>query len=164
MSKGVFRAACFGMFVAACGGASPGAKAQDAVTELNVNARFGRMEIAIEGVAVKERDAFAKRHKAWGGAIRIADVEVAGLRMRGEQEADVTVRVAWYRVDEHELRNTVVRQRWEAKGGWRLVGEERTEGDMGLLGDEVKPGPVSAPKPQAQFRTIRIGGGDMDER
>ena len=42
---------------------SRGARAQDAAQDMNLNVRFGRMEIAMERVAAKERDNFARRHK-----------------------------------------------------------------------------------------------------
>lgn len=136
---------------------SRGARAQDAAQELNLNTRFGRMEVAVEKVAPKEREAFAKRHKSWGANVRVADHEMAGIRLVGEEDAEVSVRVAWFRPDQGELKVTLVRQKWhDFKGDWLLVAEERADGDEGLLGD-----PVTAPPPTphgpAQFRTIRIG-------
>jgi hypothetical protein len=135
---------------------SRGARAQEAAHELNLNARFGRTELALERVADKERDAYLRRHAAWGGAIRIADAELAGMRMKDDLHMQVDVRVAWYRMADQELRATTVRQTYQDhRGTWLLVGEERIDGDAGLLGDTVvvdKPPPV-----RAQFPTIRIG-------
>lgn len=113
----------------------------------------------MEVVAPAEREAFAMRHRAWGGRVRITDSELAGLRLVGKEDALVSVRVAWTYVDQNELRVTIVRQRWhDDKGDWRLVGEERAEGDLGLLADAPPPASnASEPMRHAQFPTIRLG-------
>jgi len=135
------------------------ARMQEAAQDLNMNARFGRMEMAIESVEPKERDAFVKRHKSWGSGVRIADTELAGAHLKSDTEAEVTVRVAWYRPTEQELRVTSVKQRWKnlKDRGWTLVGEERLDGDPGLIGDPVPEGPAPAPHQDAHFPTIRLG-------
>src|SRR4051794_1244757 len=86
------------------GQATGAAKAQETAQEMNLNTRFGRMELAMEHVAAKDRDAFAARHKGWGGAVRIADAELAGMHLVTKEQASVFVRVAWYRLEEQELR------------------------------------------------------------
>lgn len=136
------------------------ARAQEAASELNVNARFGRMELAAERVAPKARDAFFQRRRGWGGKIRIADYEMAGMKMRGDDDAEMFVRVAWYRVDEGDLRLTTLRQKWhDFKGDWKLVEEARIDGDVGLLGEPiVTVTPPGGPR-HAQFPTIRLGEG-----
>ena len=139
---------------------SSAARAQEAASELNINARFGRMEMAGEHVAPKAKEQFFERRKAWGGKIRVADYEMAGMRMlKGEEDAEMLVRVAWYRVDEGDLRTTTLRQKWhDFKGTWRLVEEARIDGDVGLLGEAIVPvAPPSGPR-HAQFPTIRLGG------
>ena len=67
-----------------CGlaGQSKPARAQEAALELNLNARFGRMELAAEHVAPKARDQFFERRKAWGGSVRVADYDLTGLDHR----------------------------------------------------------------------------------
>ncbi len=135
------------------------AKAQEAALDLNVNARFGRMEIAAERVAPKGREDFFDHRKSWGGKVRIGDCELAGLRLTTDDDADVTVRVAWYRNDEQELRVTTLRQKWhDFKGEWKLVSEQRTDGDIGLIGERVVVD-ENAPRQRknAQFPTVRIG-------
>src|SRR5579872_2434269 len=88
-----------------CGGMGSGAaRAQEAAQELNVNARFGRMELVVERVAAKEREEFLTHHRGWGGGIRVADSELSGFHMTGDTDAEVSVRVAWYRPDEGDLR------------------------------------------------------------
>lgn len=154
----------FPFALAACPVApSPQAKLQEAASEMNVNARFGRMEMAVERIAPKEREEWAKHHKGWGGKIRIADSELSGSHMTAEGEADVTVKVAWYRVEDQELRVTTLKQKWkDVNGDWKLVAEGWVEGDVGLLGEAPPPMPAApgtnAPPSRAQFPTIRIGG------
>jgi hypothetical protein len=134
------------------------ARAQEAATDLNVNTRFGRMELAAERVAPTSREAFLARRKAWGGNIRVADYELAGFHMKGEADAEMLVKVAWYRIDEGDLRVTTLKQKWhDFKGDWRLVDEQRAEGDVGLIGEPPPSEPAKAGTKNAQFPTIRLG-------
>jgi hypothetical protein len=137
---------------------APPARAQEAASELNLNAKFGRMELAAERVAPKARDAFFETRKTWGGKIRVADYELQGLKMKGEADAEIFVRVSWFRIDEGDLRGTTIRQKWhDFKGDWKLVEEARLDGDVGLLGEAIeRMAPSTAPR-HAQFPTIRIG-------
>lgn len=145
--------------VAACAPPpGPLASAQEAAQELNLDARFGRSEIAMDKVAPDARAAFAAHHHGWGTSVRVADIELAGMRAHGEHDVDILVRVAWYRPEEQELRNTTVKQGWRNKNGWQLVAEQCVEGDVGLLGEPVvyqAPEPARSP---AQFPTVRLGG------
>jgi hypothetical protein len=146
-----------------------GAKTQEVAAELNMNARFGRMEMAVEQIAPKEREAWAESHRGWGGKIRIADAEVAGVHLskdKGkEDEAEVLVKVAWYRIEENELHVTTLKQRFkDVNGAMMLVEEKRVEGDLGLFGEKIDPtsaGPdAQQPARPTRFPTVRIGGGD----
>lgn len=133
-------------------------KAQDAAHDLNLNARFGRLELASERVAPEAREAFAERHKHWGGNVRIADLELVGFRL-GKKDAVTTVRYAWYRPNEQDLRSTSVRQTFrDHKGVWLLVTEEHAEGDLGLFGEVPRGEPEEhTVRKTKQFQTIRIG-------
>jgi len=157
------------MFALGCplGGQSKPARAQEAALELNMNARFGRMEIAAERVAPKARDAFFDRRKGWGGTIRVADYDLTGLRMQGEDDAETFVKVAWYRANQPDLRVTTLKQKWhDFKGDWKLTEEQRVDGDLGLLGEAAAPAaapatgePATAPRRQ-QFPTVYLGSGN----
>jgi hypothetical protein len=151
-------------FLTACAAMPTAAgKAQETAQDLNLDTRFGRMELAVEKVAEREREAWLKRHKSWGGAIRIADTEIGGVRMRSQTEAVVTVRIAWYRLEEQELRMTALKQTYkDVDGVWRLAGETRTDGDLGLLGEPAPPpAPAVAQVKRAYYPTVRIGA-DQD--
>jgi hypothetical protein len=149
---------------------SSGAKLQEASQEHNVNARFGRLEMAVERVDPKEREQWARRHAGWGNKVRIADTETSGTRLVSQTEGEVMVRVAWYRPDEQELHVTTIKQKWkDVNGEWKLVDEARVEGEPGLIGDAVIVAPPSsaepstAPPKRKTFPTIRIGAVDDAE-
>jgi hypothetical protein len=133
------------------------ARVREAAQELNLNARFGQNELVMEHVAPDSRDAYGARHRAWGSGVRVADVELSGLRSKGDHDVDVYVRVAWYRLEQEELLSTTVRQRWHDAGGWQLVTEERVDGDMGLLGETVVFQAPPGGRTPARFPTVRLG-------
>jgi hypothetical protein len=140
---------------------SSAARAQEAAQELNLNARFGRLELVMERVAAKEREQFLQTHRTWGGGIRVADSELSGFHMTSDSDAEVSVKVAWYRPDEGDLHVTVLRQKYhDHKGDWMLVAEERLDGEVGLLGEPVVMQAPDTPRPRSQFPTIRIGASD----
>jgi hypothetical protein len=148
----------------------PGAKLQEASQEHNVNARFGRLEMAVERVDPKAREEWARRHSAWGGKVRIADTETSGTKLVGPTEGEVTVRVAWYRADEQELHVTTLKQKWkDVNGEWKLVEEARVEGEAGLIGDAAPIAPPAgsadamAPPKRKFFPTVRIDANDAEE-
>jgi hypothetical protein len=136
----------------------PVAKAREAAQEFNLDARFGRNETTIERVALSARQSYAEHHRAWGGRVRVADIEMTGIHARSDHDVEVLVHVSWYRVDQQELLATTLRQTWHEAGGWQLLAEERVDGDIGLLGENVV---FLAPPPEdrgpAQFPTVRLG-------
>ena len=131
---------------------------QQTTQQFNFDTRFGRMELAMEQVSPKYTEEFIKRHRFWGGAIHVTDAEPLGQRMRGQDNADVSVRLTWYRAEEGELRTTILKQKWHLyPAGWRLDSEERLDGDIGALGEKVEVvAPDSTPR-TAQFPTLRLG-------
>ena len=139
------------------------ARAQQAAQEFNQDVRFGRSEMLLEHVAPAARDDFAARHRAWGAAVRVADLEMEGMRANGDRDLEVVVRVAWYRPEEQELRSTTIRQSWRDDNGWQLVSERRIDGDVGLLGEQVVYQAPSGPQAPTQFPTVRLGGGSAVE-
>jgi hypothetical protein len=162
----------FLLLAPACVGQSPPARAQEAANELNQNGRFGRAELVAERVADGSREKFFERRRNWGGAIQIADSEVTSFKMKGDSEAEVMLKVGWYRQDEGDLHTTAVKQSWkDFKGTWKLTNEERTEGDIGLLGEpipKIDPGVAQQisdrrAADKRRFSTIRLGQGEGEE-
>jgi hypothetical protein len=142
-----------------CPGAATGmAQAQETVQEFNSATRYGRSEVAMQHVAAAARDDFTAHHRGWGSGLRIADIEVEGIRPKGEHEAEASVQVSWYRPDEQELRITTIKQTWRDQLGWHLVSEDRLDGDIGLLNEPIVYEAPSEPREPARFPTIRLGG------
>jgi hypothetical protein len=79
--------------------------------------------------------------------------------MDGDLDAEILVRVAWYRIDQGDLRTTTLKQKWhDFKGDFKLVDEGRADGDLGLIGEYVPvPAPAPTAKTSAQFPTVRLG-------
>ncbi|CAN5924182.1 hypothetical protein BH11MYX4_BH11MYX4_61250 [soil metagenome] len=141
------------------------ARAQETALELNLNARFGRMELAAEHVAPTARDAFFDKRKGWGTSIRVADYDMTGLRMlKGDEDCETIVRVAWFRASENDLRTTTLKQKWhDFKGDWKLTDETRIDGDVGLLGEPPLATANATPTAGArrpQFQSITLGTGN----
>ncbi|WP_437732891.1 hypothetical protein [Sorangium sp. So ce1335] len=114
----------------------------DAAIEMNTAARFGRMDIALESVGASARKDFMSRHAEWGTRLRVVDVEFGGFELVEREEAEVYLDVLWLRNDEATVRTTRIAQRWrDVRGHWELIGEERKDGDAGLLGE---PPPAAA--------------------
>jgi hypothetical protein len=154
----------FAALAAGCSAPTTGlAQAQQTAQDFNLDSRFGRNELVLDQISPAEREEFSLHHRAWGTAIRVADVELAGMKAHGDKNVDIIVHVSWYRPEQQELRNTTLQQQWRAKvTGWELVGEKRVDGDIGLLGEAVVlQGPVELKQP-SQFPTIRLGGAAPD--
>lgn len=132
------------LFTGLAGCLSPPSATQrlsDAAVEMNAATRFGRMDLALEHVGTDARADFARRHAAWGGRVRVVDLDFGGFDLVKRDEAEVILNVMWLRQDEANVRVTRVAQRWrDDRGGWRLVSEQRKDGDLGLLGEALPSG------------------------
>lgn len=114
------------------------ARLTEAAREMNLAARFGRMDLAAEHAATGARDHFLKRRSEWGANIRVVDVELTGLNLKDKENAVVQVDVSWTKMTEGQLRMTRVGQQWQDReGSWQLVREKRVAGDFGLFGEPV---------------------------
>lgn len=140
------RAILFSFLVAALGGCfanrSSTDRLLDAAHEHNGAVRFGRMDIALDHVSASTKSKWLERRAAWKNGVRIIDVELEGMQMRTNSEANVQVRVAWQRIDEADMRSTELMQTWRSSDGpWQLVGEDCTGGDKTLLDEPDKDKP-----------------------
>jgi hypothetical protein len=86
------------------------------------------------------------------------ETEFSGINLKDKETADLYVTVTWQRLTESDLRTTTLLQKWKDEhGSWRLVSEERTSGDYGLLGDQAPPAAkTERPRGEAQFQTVYI--------
>jgi len=136
------------------------ARAHEAALDLNLNARFGRMQLVTGRVAPSMRKTFFETRKGWGSEVRVADYDMAALTMKGSDEAESIVKVTWYHVSESDVHTTTLKQSWrDVQGTWQLVAEERSEGDVGLLGEKrSESNQPSAPQSKnVHFPTIYLG-------
>ena len=166
MPRALLAAVVFCLGAAACAPSSSQRLAESA-NNLNVAARFGRMDMAAELVTSKAMESFTKHHAGWGSNIRLVDVDVQSMHSVDSNNADVTVAVSWMGLTDTTLRSTEIKQRWhDTRGTWKLVTEERLAGDYGLFGDlppRPLPNPGGPPDPTAAarenaFRTRVIAG------
>jgi hypothetical protein len=135
-------------------------RAQQTAQDFNLDSRFGRSDLVLSRVEADAREEYAAHHKAWGTAVRVADIEMAGMKPHGDTDVDVFVHVAWYRMNEQELKQTTIKQHWHSKtDAWLLTSETRLDGDPGLLGEPVVQQEPSGPRAVPQFPTIHLGGG-----
>lgn len=124
---------------AGCVPPTPAQKATEAARDLNMAARWGRMEEAMRHSSPKERMEFAKRREGWHDEVRILETEVMELDMKDATHASVKVDVSWVFADDPTLRTTRLAQQWsDDEGRWVMVKEEQESGDVGLFGEEVK--------------------------
>lgn len=116
----------------------PAREVSEVARDLNIAARFGRLDLAAEHTSDGHRKRFIESRAEWGTGVRVVDVELAQLNVPDSEKAEVIVDVSWVRIDEGLLRSTRIRQNWQNPGGgWQLDGEERIAGDFGLLGENV---------------------------
>ena len=80
---------------------------------------------------------FLASHRGWHKTLHIVDLELTGVRLRDDKDqkgADVMIAVGWNRVDDTNLRQTSLLQRWhDERGRWLLDDEHEVDGDTGLL-------------------------------
>lgn len=125
--------------LAGCVPPTPAQKATDAARELNMGARWGRMNEAIGRAAPKAQAEFAKRRANWHDKLRIVETELTSLNMKDAMHATVQVDVSWMFDDDPTLRVTRLTQEWsDADGKWLMVSEKKIGGDPGLFGEKVK--------------------------
>jgi hypothetical protein len=135
---------------------TPMERLTDAAYDLNVATRFGRLDIAIPYVALDAQQKFARDHAAWASRIRVVDLDLVGIRPLGPDAVGVDVVISWHRLDETDIRQSQITQRWVLeKDDWRLTEEQRSGGEPGLLSGDAskageKPGAVKTdPAPTA---------------
>jgi len=135
-------------------------RAQQTAQDFNVDSKFGRSDLILVRVEPDAREEYSNHHKGWGSSIRVADIEMAGMKPHGDADVDIFVHVAWYRMSEQDLHQTTIKQHWHSKtDAWLLADEVRLDGDLGLLNEPVLMQAPDVPRGPAQFPTIHLGGG-----
>lgn len=130
-------------FLVACatgcfGPQTPRGKADEAARELNMAARWDRMDMALQRSAPDARREFVEHRKDWHQSTRILDTQLAGLHLLDPTHAIVQVDVSWTLSNDTTLRITRLEQRWsDDEGKWVLEKEKYVAGAQGLFGGEV---------------------------
>jgi len=115
---------------------------RDSVIELNDQARWTRIDLALAQVAPGLQSEYRATHRGWGRAIRVADTEILGVEVGEDRsQATSTVVVRWYSTDTMMLAETTLHQKWESSiGGYRLIEETVADGDPGPLAEVPSSG------------------------
>ncbi|MBK8252355.1 MAG: hypothetical protein IPK82_06765 [Polyangiaceae bacterium] len=96
--------------------------------------RFGRTDIAADYVASSARDEFLTRHMLWNDKTRVVDMELLGIFVRTQDEAEAILSVSWLHEDGAMLHTTQISQRWRHEGGsYHMVNELYRSGDKALF-------------------------------
>jgi hypothetical protein len=128
-------------------------RATDAARNLNVAARFGRMDVAMELTNQGVRKKFIENRAAWGKDVRVLDVELASFNMPAGDRAEVEIDYSWSSMTDGQLRSTRISQEWrDPGGGFVLFRERRISGDLGLFGEQIPPS-EAPPRHDVQFAT-----------
>jgi hypothetical protein len=136
--------------------ASPAQRVSDAARDLNVATRFGKMDLVVSHVDASVRADFMARRAQWGREIRLVDIDLAGIEVRDETHAIVTVDVSWVPLRDNILRATRLSQNWQDDGhGWKLARETRLAGDHGLFGEAIEV--QNAPHPDVHLPSRTLG-------
>lgn len=107
--------------------------------------RWGRIPAAEGAVDARARAAFQQRHRGWGAAVRIMDMDLEGVRI-GENQGVVRLRLTWTVADGTDVRESVIEENWESVGGnWRLREERVIGGDPAIFGAPPGPAPPEGP-------------------
>jgi hypothetical protein len=136
-------------------------KLADTAYDMNNATRFGRMDVALEHVAMKSREQFQREHAGWMRNARIVDIDFNGIQVKKDGDGEVSVTLTWQRADESTTRTTSLIQRWtETRNVWTMASEE-ARGDDGLLGEKEKAAdatsaaaPAKPERPRYQTRVI----------
>lgn len=102
----------------------------DAVRTYNDGVRWERFTAAAAVVPPRERDEFLDEREALAEDLRISDYEVVRVKDKGDDAAEVQVKLTWYCDSVGTVRETWARQRWERQGkSWRITAEKHVRGD-----------------------------------
>jgi len=135
---------------------STGERLRDAVTGINDEMRWSRMDLAIQRVHPTFKEEYAQTHYRWGEIIQIADMDLLNVQLEEDGDAAMSiVAVSWYRYDTMTLHRTVIRQQWVLVGGaFALEAERVLNGEERLL----EPPPLEEEEEEAERDDERGSG------
>lgn len=113
---------------------TPMERLQQSANEVAAALRFDRTDLVAEYVAPAARDDFFARHAVWSEKVRVMDLELGGIFLRGSDVAEAMLIVSWMHEDGATLHTTVIAQQWKQEGGgFRMVDETYRKGDKTLF-------------------------------
>jgi hypothetical protein len=136
------RAALITVLMLGCGAAALHSEPDlsESVRQFNDGVRWERFAAAASAIPTRERSQFVDDMDQRAGDVKITDYEVVRVDPHGEREAQVQIKLTWYKASEGTVHETHAMQTWERHGKvWWMVDEIR------LRGAEM-PGLSSAPR------------------
>src|SRR5258706_16208051 len=101
----------------------------ESVRSYNDGVRWGRFEVAAVHIPAKQRSQFVDDEDARAKDLKITDYDVIRVAYRGDREAQVQVKLEWYRTSDGTVHETHAVQTWERHDkDWLLVDESRLRG------------------------------------
>lgn len=119
---------------------TPMERLQQSANDVANALRFDRTDLAAEFCAPTAREDFLSRHAVWTDKTRVVDLELAGIYLRTQDEAEAIISVSWLDTNGADLHTTEISQRWKHENGtFRLVNEVFRRGDKALFAMVPKP-------------------------
>jgi hypothetical protein len=111
----------------------------ESVRSFNEGVRWERFTVAATSIPPPQRAQFVDDMDERAADVKITDYEVVKVDARGEREAQVQVKMSWYKSSEGTVHETHALQTWERHGKlWWMVDETRLRGaEMPGLADPV---------------------------
>jgi hypothetical protein len=141
------------LLATACAGAAQNEDTLgESIRAYNDGLRWGRYGVSAGKVPPRERAQFVEEMDERADKVKITDYEVVDVNARGNREARVRIKIAWYASNEGTVHETHAVQTWERQGKlWFMVGEKRVRGkEMPGLPEPVEGvgGPDDGKKPR----------------
>ncbi|HEU4734495.1 MAG TPA: hypothetical protein VFT22_41680 [Kofleriaceae bacterium] len=115
----------------------------ESIRLFNDGVRWERFAAAATAIPPAQRAQFVDDMDQLAGDLKITDYDIVKVDPRGEREAQVQVKLSWYKASEGTLHETHALQTWERHGQtWWMVDETRLRGaEMPGLTDSSRSAP-----------------------
>ncbi|HET7504504.1 MAG TPA: hypothetical protein VFK02_25960 [Kofleriaceae bacterium] len=101
----------------------------ESIQQFNDGVRWERFAVAATAIPPAQRAQFVDDMDQRASDLKITEYDIVKVDPRGEREAQVQIRLRWYRASEGTLHETHALQTWERHGKtWWMVDEARLRG------------------------------------
>lgn len=117
--------------VLGCGGAPLRGEngLSESIRSFNDGVRWERFAVAASAIPPRQRAQFVDDMDERAADLKITDYEIIKVDSRSEREAQVQIKLSWYKSSEGTVRETHAVQTWERQGKlWLMVDETRLRG------------------------------------